>query len=194
MSRASGISSGSGCVFMNINQLIKGSGSLPLTDLSKEKEEEAVIEGNVIQLVSFLLDDVEYGIDILQVHEIIRIPEVTRLPNTPSYIKGVINLRGSVIPVVDMRERFGLQQGEITDLTRIIVIETGDKLVGLWVDHVYQVVRLPLRNIDPPSDLIEGISEEFIKGIGRLHNRLVVILNLDSILFSKEDKKSEQLM
>jgi purine-binding chemotaxis protein CheW len=164
-----------------------------MTDASKETE-EAVVEGNVVQLVSFLLDEVEYGIDILQVHEIIRIPDITRLPNTPSYIKGVVNLRGSVIPVVDMRERFGLPQGKITELTRIIVIETIDKLVGLWVDNVYQVVRLPVRNIDPPSELIEGISEEFIKGIGRLHNRLIVILNLDGILFSKTEKASGQVM
>jgi purine-binding chemotaxis protein CheW len=93
-----------------------------------------------------------------------------------------------------MRERFGLPQGKITELTRIIVIETIDKLVGLWVDNVYQVVRLPVRNIDPPSELIEGISEEFIKGIGRLHNRLIVILNLDGILFSKTEKASGQVM
>jgi purine-binding chemotaxis protein CheW len=178
---------------MNINELIRGSGGLPMTDASKETE-EAAVEGNIVQLVSFLLDDVEYGIDILQVHEIIRIPDITRLPNTPPYIKGVINLRGSVIPVVDMRERFSLPQGKITELTRIIVIETIDKLVGLWVDNVYQVVRLPVRSIDPPSELIEGISEEFIKGIGRLHNRLIVILNLDGILFSKTEKTSGQVM
>ena len=116
--------------------------------------------------MSFLLDDVEYGINILQVHEIIRMPEITRLPNTPDYIRGVINLRGSVIPVVYVRVRFGLPVGTVTDLTRVIVVETGEKLVGLLVDNVYQVVRMPGRNIDPPSDLIEGISDEFINGIG----------------------------
>jgi purine-binding chemotaxis protein CheW len=170
---------------MNINDLIKAT-----TQLQEEKaaamREEAVADSNVVQMVSFMLEDIEYGIDILQVHEIIRIPEITRLPNTPSYIKGVINLRGSVVPVVDMRERFGLPQGTQTDQTRIIVIETGDKLIGLWVDSVYQVVRLPHANIDPPSELIEGISEEFIKGVGRLRNRLIIILNFESLLFARE--------
>jgi purine-binding chemotaxis protein CheW len=147
--------------------------------------EEAEIDGDIIQMVSFLLDDVEYGIDILAVHEILRMPEMTRLPNTPGFIKGVINLRGNVIPVVDVRERFGLPQGELTDLTRIIVVEIGEKLVGLLVDNVYQVVRMPDRNIDPPSELIEGVSEEFIKGIGRLSNRLIIILNLGNMLFSE---------
>ncbi len=170
---------------MNINDLIKATTQLQEEKAAAERE-EALADSNVVQMVSFMLEDIEYGIDILQVHEIIRIPEITRLPNTPSYIKGVINLRGSVVPVVDMRERFGLPQGTQTDQTRIIVIESGDKLIGLWVDSVYQVVRLPLANIDPPSELIEGISEEFIKGVGRLRNRLIIILNFESLLFARE--------
>jgi purine-binding chemotaxis protein CheW len=153
---------------------------------SMDTREEQDSLGDIIQLVSFMLDDVEYGTDILAVHEILRMPDITRLPNTPHYIRGVINLRGNVIPVVDVRERFGLSKAKITDLTRIIVVEIGEKLVGLLVDNVYQVVRMPDRNIDPPSDLIEGVSEEYIKGIGRLKDRLIIILNLGNILFSEE--------
>ncbi|MCU0844013.1 MAG: chemotaxis protein CheW [Spirochaetes bacterium] len=171
---------------MNINELTQMVNRVTAVTAG-DGADSAVSEGEIVQIVSFMLDDVEYGINILQVHEIIRMPEITRLPNTPEYIKGVINLRGSVIPVVDMRLRFGLPQGTITDLTRIIVVETGEKLVGLLVDNVYQVIRMPGRNIDPPSDLIEGISDEFIRGIGRVSGRLVVILNLDSILFSRSD-------
>ncbi len=141
----------------------------------------------IVQLVSFMLEEVEYGIDILAVHEILRMPEITRLPNTPLYVRGVINLRGNVIPVVDVRERFGLSRAKITDLTRIIVVEIGEKLVGLLVDNVYQVVRMPEKNIDPPSELIEGVSEEYIMGIGRLQDRLIVILNLGNILFAEEE-------
>jgi len=154
---------------------------------SAETREDQESLGAIVQLVSFMLDDVEYGIDILAVHEILRMPDITRLPNTPVYVRGVINLRGNVIPVVDVRERFGLSKAKITDLTRIIVVEIGEKLVGLLVDNVYQVVRMPEKNIDPPSDLIEGVSEEFIKGIGRLQDRLIVILNLGNILFSEEE-------
>ncbi len=143
---------------------------------------------DIIQLVSFIIDDVEYGVDILAVHEILRLPEITRLPNVPKYVRGVVNLRGNVIPVVDIRERFGLSKAKFTDLTRIIVVEIGEKLVGLLVDNVHQVVRIPDKDIDPPSDLIEGVSEDFIKGIGKLRERLIVILNLGNILFSEEER------
>ncbi|MBP6990378.1 MAG: chemotaxis protein CheW [Spirochaetes bacterium] len=155
--------------------------------MTAEDEEELVAEGAIIQLVSFVLDDVEYGVDILAVHEILRFPEITRLPNTPNFIIGVINLRGNVIPVVDVRRRFGFPRAKVTDLTRIIVIETNDKLVGLMVDNVHQVVRITQNNVDPPSELIEGVSEKYIWGIGRLKDRLIVILNLANILFLEED-------
>ena len=154
------------------------------------KTAESVIDTNdsldIIQLVSFKLDKIEYGIDILSVHEILRIPEITRLPNVPDYIKGVINLRGNVIPVVDIRMRFGMPSAPVTEWSRIIVVEIGEKLVGLMVDNVYQVIRLSRSRIDEPHELIEGISTEFINGIGRLQDRLIVILRLDNILFGEE--------
>jgi purine-binding chemotaxis protein CheW len=177
---------------MNIHELLKGKNHLTMSEDVENKDSDHV-EADIVQLVSFLLDDMEYGIDILKVHEIIRMPEITRLPNTPDFIKGVINLRGSVIPVVDVRERFGFSRVEGTDLTRIIVIEIGEKLVGLLVDNVYQVVRLPLSHIEPPSELIEGISEDFIEGIGRLRDRLIIILKLDSMLFSRAEQEEEAL-
>ncbi len=182
---------------MELNELIKKNNQEP--DFAEDAKildegaikETLISEGNVIQLVSFLLDDVEYGIDILAVHEILRISDVTRLPNTPSYIRGVINLRGNVIPVVDVRERFGLKRAKLTDLSRIIVVEIGEKLVGLLVDIVHQVVRMQEKNIDPPSELIEGISNEFINGIGHLSSRLIVILNLGSMLFSSSEEEKK---
>ena len=171
---------------MNLNELIKKQDDLGM-QMAAEEEEELVAEGAIIQLVSFVLEDVEYGVDILAVHEILRFPEITRLPNTPNFIIGVINLRGNVIPVVDVRRRFGFPRAKVTDLTRIIVIETSDKLVGLMVDNVHQVVRITQSNVDPPSELIEGVSEKYIWGIGRLKDRLIVILNLVNILFLEED-------
>lgn len=169
---------------MDINKFLQSSKgeNAPNTDTVVED----TADGEVIQLVSFMLDEVEYGVDILAVHEILRYPEITRLPNTPRFIKGVINLRGNVIPVVDVRLRFGFPKGRITDLTRIIVVETGGKHVGLLVDNVYQVVRIPVINVDPPSDLIIGVSEEFISGIGRLKDRLIVLLNMSHIIFLEE--------
>jgi purine-binding chemotaxis protein CheW len=175
---------------MDLNKLLVNSKKV----LSSEEKSDAADEfheSEVVQLVSFMLDDVEYGVDILSVHEILRFPEMTRLPNTPPFIKGVINLRGNVIPVVDMRIRFGFPEGDVTDLTRIIVVETGGKQVGILVDNVYQVVRLPVTSIDPPSDLIRGISEDFIYGIGRLRDRLIVLLNMTQIIFLENSEEGK---
>jgi len=169
---------------MDINKFLKSTKGEVAVNSDSSVEE--VIDSEVIQLVSFMLDEVEYGVDILSVHEILRYPEMTRLPNTPKFIKGVINLRGNVLPVVDVRLRFGFPKGGITDLTRIIVVETGGKQVGLLVDNVYQVVRIPVVNVDPPSELITGVSEEFISGIGRLKDRLIVLLNMSHIIFLEE--------
>lgn len=175
---------------MDLNELLVNS-KKTLTPDDKSDSVEAPHDGRVVQLVSFMLDDVEYGVDILNVHEILRFPEMTRLPNTPPFIKGVINLRGNVIPVVDMRIRFGFPEADVTDLTRIIVVETSGKQVGILVDNVYQVVRLPVSSIDPPSDLITGISEDFISGIGRLKDRLIVLLNMTQIIFLEDNEEEK---
>ena len=175
---------------MDINKFLKstkGEGAV-----NSDSALEEVVDSEVIQLVSFMLDEVEYGVDILSVHEILRYPEMTRLPNTPKFIKGVINLRGNVLPVVDVRLRFGFPKGSSTDLTRIIVVETGGKQVGLLVDNVYQVVRIPVTNVDPPSELITGVSEEFISGIGRLKDRLIVLLNMSHIIFLEEKEMAKE--
>jgi purine-binding chemotaxis protein CheW len=174
---------------MDLNELINNQEQLNI-QIEGEEEKKLIAEGSIIQLVSFVLEDVEYGVDILLVHEILRFPEITRLPNTPDFIIGVINLRGNVIPVVDVRKRFGFSRAKVTDLTRIIVIETNDKLTGLMVDNVHQVVRISQDKVDPPSELIEGVSEEYIWGIGRLKDRLIVILNLANILFLEEDQEN----
>jgi len=171
---------------MDLNKIVQKAKNAD--SVVESKEADRGVDSEEIQLVSFMLDEVEYGVDILKVHEILRYPEITRLPNTPPFIKGVINLRGNVIPVVDVRIRFGFPKGKITDLTRIIVVETSGKQVGLLVDNVYQVVRIPMTNVDPPSELITGVSEDFITGIGRLKDRLIVILNMSiSILLEDVD-------
>ena len=165
---------------------------MDLNELTKLKNEamlhnEDSGEGELIQLVSFKLDNVEYGINIMVVHEILRYPQITKVPNTPDFIKGVINLRGNVIPVVDVRKRFGLNKTKISDLTRVVVIEMEEKWIGLLVDNVHQVVRMPASNIDPPASLLEGVSEDFISGIGRLKDRLIIIIRIGPILLDDVD-------
>jgi len=153
-------------------------------DSENEQKEEILSDEDILQIVSFsLLNEVEYGIDILSIHEILKMPAITRLPNSPEFIKGVLNLRGNVLPVVNVRVRFGLPESPRTESTRIIVVEVGSRLIGLLVDEVFQVVRIPKRNVDTPNELIEGVSAEFIDGIGRLKNRLIVLLKLENMLF-----------
>ena len=172
---------------METNRIIKSANDENIIDIDAVKESNE--DSNIAQLVSFMIDESEYAVDILVVNEIIRYPEITRLPNTPHFIRGVINLRGNVIPVVDVRLRFGFLRGNITDLTRIIVIDALGKQVGLLVDNVYQVLRIPTVNIDPPSEIITGVSEEFISGIGRFNDRLIILLKISHMLFLDEHEK-----
>lgn len=141
---------------------------------------------NLIQLVSFTLDKEEFGIDILKVQEINRTPNITRVPNCPDFIEGVINLRGRIVPIIDLRKRFGMQAAEQSKDTRIIVVEVLSKIVGFIVDSVSEVLRIPHSVIDPPPPLVAGIRAEFIEGIGKLENRLLILLNLEKILSAAE--------
>jgi purine-binding chemotaxis protein CheW len=171
---------------MNNREIIEDA-KLNETD-EAEQDEDIISEDKSIQIVSFsLLNEVEYGINILSIYEILQVIDITRLPNTPSFIKGVINLRGHVIPVVNVRMRFGYSESQITEDSRIIVVGIKGKLVGFLIDKVYQVFRIPLKDINSPSELIDGVSAEFIQGVGRMKNRLIIILKLDSMLFMEEE-------
>ncbi len=185
---------------MEIQELLEKQESI-VREISRQVEGGAVrtddgeelSEGQVVQLVSFMLEEVNYGVDILSVHEILRIPPIARLPNTANFIKGVINLRGNVIPVVDVRLRFGFKPAKLTEFSRIIVIESDTRQIGLLVDNVSQVVRLREANIDPPSVFIEGVSEDFIKGVGRMKDRLIIILSLANVLYTDEEISGRKL-
>ena len=112
------------------------------------------------------------------------------LPAT--FIKGVINLRGEVIPIFDLRDRFGLDHTDYTSLTRIIVVETGGKLVGIVVDEVSQVILIPEAQIEPPPNVIGGLSKEYIVGVGKIGERLIVLLKIDKILSQENGEKGEE--
>ncbi len=140
------------------------------------------------QFVNFRLSDEEYAIPILQVEEIIRYERITRVPTSAEFIEGVLNLRGRVIPVVDLRKRFGLTKSEHNNASRILVVEIEDHVVGLIVDAVSEVRTIEKRQIDPPPPLGTGISAEYIYGMGKIDDRLVILLNVQKIL--KEDEKA----
>jgi purine-binding chemotaxis protein CheW len=144
------------------------------------------LSGEVLQLVSFTLGREEFGIDILRVQEINKMSSVTRVPNAPSFIEGVINLRGKVIPIIDLRRRFGMARIDHDKNTRIIVVEIHNKTVGFIVDSVKEVLRVPQNVIDPPPPVVAGISSDYIEGVGKLDDRLLVLLRLDRVLASTE--------
>jgi len=151
---------------------------------------EEVNNGEELQLVIFKLDQEEYGVEITQVQEIIRMMETTRVPKAPSYIKGVINLRGKVIPVIDLKKRFGLCDCALDEQSRIIVVEVDDFTVGIVVDCVAEVLRIGTNSIEPTPPVFSDLSEEYIKGVGKLENRLLILLDINKILDIEELEKA----
>jgi len=144
--------------------------------------------GELIQLVSFNLDQEEYGVDVLKVREIIRMPIVTRVPNTPHFVEGVINLRGKVIPIISMRKKFGLMETEYDKQTRIMVMDVDGELMGFIVDSVSEVIRISGSEIQPsPAVVASGIDQDCIAGVINQAERLLVLLDLEK-MFSNDEK------
>ena len=142
----------------------------------------------VLQLVSFNLGDEEYGVDILKVQEINRMVHVTRVPRAPEFVEGVINLRGKVIPIVDLRKRFGLPARAFDKNSRIIVVDVEGRTVGLIVDGVSEVLRLGMETNEPPPSMVAGVDAEYIWGVGKLEDRLLILLDLARVL-AKDQKE-----
>lgn len=150
--------------------------------------------GEVSQLITFTVGGEEYGVEILRVREIIRSSEVAPLPQAPGFVKGVLNLRGEIIPVIDLREKFGLDPREDSPDTRIIVTDVAGKLVGMKVDAANQVVRVPSAQIDPAPAIVEGIADQYLRGVAHRENGLVVILEIERILSGQEKIDLDELI
>ena len=135
-----------------------------------------------LKLIIFKLGREEYGMDILKVQEIKRMMSITRVPSTPSFIKGVINLRGSVLPVIDLRTRLGLFEAELTEAARIIVVLVNEGVVGFIVDEVVEVTTINPQNVEAVQTLSNGLSAEYISGIAKADLRLYIMLNPDAIV------------
>jgi purine-binding chemotaxis protein CheW len=134
------------------------------------------------QLVTFSLGSEEFGVDIMLVQEIIRIPPITRVPKAPNYVEGVINLRGNVIPVISLRTRFNMTRVADTDLSRIIVLQVQAKVFGIRVDAVTEVLRIDSEAIEPPPPIALGMDSQYIRGVGKIGERLLILLELDQIM------------
>ncbi len=148
----------------------------------------------IVQLVTFKLGNEEFALDILKVQEINRMVEITKVPKAPDFVEGVINLRGRVIPIVDIRKKFHLNIKEATKETRIIVVNIMSKTIGLIVDSVSEVLRINSSTIQPPPPLIAGLDSDYIKGVGKLDERLIILLDIDKIFTTGEHKLIEGMI
>lgn len=142
-----------------------------------------------IQIVSFRLADETFGVEITKVREIILMCEITCVPQTPHYVKGLINLRSAVIPVIDLRTKFGLTDGQQTGESRIMVMQVGARTVGITVDGVDEVLRISNEQISPPPPTVASLGNEYLNGLAKLDDQLLILLNIDKLL----DEEAEAL-
>lgn len=149
----------------------------------------------IVQLVTFMLAEEEYGFQIEQVQEIIRMRNVkiTTIPNAPGFVEGVINLRGRMIPVVDLRMRFGMPSEERGRANRIVVINVEERTVGCVVDEVVEVIRVPRDTVEELPDLAVSIESDFIEGVARVEDRMVIVLDIKRMFSNDEQQSMESL-
>ncbi|HKK20378.1 MAG TPA: chemotaxis protein CheW, partial [candidate division Zixibacteria bacterium] len=148
------------------------------TTVEMKESRHATGADELLQLVSFKIGSEEFGVEILKVQEINRMVEITKVPQAPDYVEGVINLRGKVIPIIDLRKRFNLEIKEYDKNTRIVVVDITGNIMGMVVDSVSEVLRLPQSTIEPPPEIVTGINSDYIKGVAKLEDRLLIFLDL----------------
>ena len=158
-------------------------------EILENQESQDIQEGKYL---TFALGKEEYGIEIRNVTEIIGIQNVTDLPDMPDFVKGVINLRGKVIPVIDVRLRFGLEERSYDERTCIIVVNIREASVGLIVDSVSEVVDIPPGKIEPPPQVRKGKSSRFVAGLGHIDDEVKILLDIQNLLFEEEIEQSEK--
>jgi purine-binding chemotaxis protein CheW len=147
---------------------------------------EETSRGEVIQLVTFVLKGEVYGINVMQVQEVLRVSEIAPVPGAPPYVMGIINLRGNVVTVIDTRGRFGLQSTELDDASRIIVIESEKQVVGMLVDAVAEVVELHESEIDVAPNVGNEESSRYIQGVATRDSKLLILVDLNKLLTDEE--------
>ncbi|AKB69874.1 chemotaxis protein CheW [Methanosarcina mazei] len=158
-----------------------------------EKESSSSSEES-LQLVSFELSGEEFGVDIMQVSEIIPISKITRIPQAPECVKGLINLRGKIVVVIDLNRRLGFSPRESDSLSKIIIVKVKDTTIGMLVNSVNGILKLPLSFIESTPDMIKSkINSEYLTGVGKAGNRLLILLNLARVLGEEEVDELNQL-
>jgi purine-binding chemotaxis protein CheW len=145
------------------------------------RDQRAVAEATE-HLATFFLDREEYGVDVRQVQEIRRMSEITTVPRAPEFIRGVINLRGRILPVLDLKRKLGLGEVETRRATRIVVVRVGERLLGLLVDGASQVLKVPVSRIEPPPEEVQEKGGDYIRGVAKLEDRLIIVVDLERLL------------
>lgn len=143
--------------------------------------------------VVFRLDNEHYGVDIMQVREVSEFRDTLKIPNVPDFIDGVINLRGDITPIISLKKRFNLNTGYDKKDGRVIVVNIEDKLVGFIVDDASQVLTIDDENIDPTPEIIAGVDRKYINGIGKIAERMVIILDLEKVLTESEKEQLDEM-
>ncbi|MGF6331862.1 purine-binding chemotaxis protein CheW [Pseudomonas sp. BS3782 TE3695] len=150
-------------------------------------------EDPILQWVTFKLDNETYGINVMRVQEVLRYTEIAPVPGAPSYVLGIINLRGNVVTVIDTRQRFGLMNAEISDNTRIVIIEADKQVVGIMVDSVAEVVYLRQSEIETAPNVGNEESAKFIQGVCNKNNELLILVELDKMMSEEEWSELENI-
>jgi purine-binding chemotaxis protein CheW len=160
--------------------------STATVDTTEQREVRTTYSSEDQQYLTFNLADEYYGVDILKVQEIKGYTTVTRIPNTPDYLKGVLNLRGTIVPIVDLRMKFGMGTTDPTPFTVMVVVNVRNRIMGFMVDAVSDVLDLNAKNIQPPPELGSAVDITFVAGIGNSNDRLVTLLDIDRVLTEEE--------
>ncbi|MCG4453671.1 MULTISPECIES: chemotaxis protein CheW [unclassified Pseudomonas] len=150
-------------------------------------------EDPILQWVTFHLDNETYGINVMQVQEVLRYTEIAPVPGAPSYVLGIINLRGNVVTVIDTRQRFGLDSAPVTDNTRVVIIEADKQVVGIMVDSVAEVVYLRQSEVETAPNVGNDESAKFIQGVCNKNGELLILVELDKMMSEEEWSELESI-
>lgn len=158
----------------------------------QEQLSENILDRNtaITSLVTFRLGTGEYAIDIMQAKEIIKMEKITLIPNAPDFVEGVINLRGNIIPIIDLKKRFKLEEASGDRNTGIIIVKIDDIDMGIIIDAISKVVSISTSDIQTPPSMLSGIGQKYIKGVGKLEDKLLVVLDLEK-LFTSDNEELE---
>ena len=164
------------------NDSIKAEKSSEMMDRSFDSRNGSTSDEGLMKFVTFFLESEEYALPISKVQEIKRIGEITRMPNAPSYVRGVMNLRGKVVPVIELKHRLNLGQIDISKESRIVVVEHASKILGLMVDKVSQVMNITSDKIENVPEEVVQVQENYIKGVGKIDDRMIILLDLEKVI------------